>query len=253
MVAGWDGCPLAMTGLPAASAAAKSPPAIPLNANGKLFGPMTSTGPIAACTARMPAFVSIVGSAQEPSRQAAAACLSCPVVRGSSTSFNRGDTGRPVSRAASAASSSAWASIAAAYSSRNLAISSRGTVASRALAASAAASARSHSARSLTGNRSASGRPVAGSIAVNVSPPVDAVHRPSIHTCAVATVVTSSRRHHDAREERSCHDTGRHQRASTPRLAPWRKIPPLSLMRDPLSAKRPKSYCVGARAALVSQ
>ena len=103
-----------MTGLPAASAAAKSPPAIPLNAKGKLFGPMTSTGPSGAWIERMPAFVSIVGNAHEPSRQAAAACLSCPVVRGSSTSFSRGDTGRPVSRAAIPANSSALASIAAA-------------------------------------------------------------------------------------------------------------------------------------------
>ena len=97
------GCELlafAITGLPAASAAAKSPPATLLKANGKLFGPKTQTGPMGASTERMLSLVSIVGSAHEPSRAAAAAWRSCPVVRGSSTSASRGAFGRPVSACA---------------------------------------------------------------------------------------------------------------------------------------------------------
>ena len=47
VVAGCDELALAMTGLPAAIAAAKSPPAMLLKANGKLLGPKTHTGPIA--------------------------------------------------------------------------------------------------------------------------------------------------------------------------------------------------------------
>ena len=108
------GCELlafAITGLPAASAAAKSPPATLLKANGKLFGPKTQTGPMAASTERMPSLLSIVGSAHEPSRAAAAACRSCPVVRGSSTSASRGAFGRPVSACATSTSSALRASI----------------------------------------------------------------------------------------------------------------------------------------------
>ena len=43
---GCDVFALAITGLPAAIAAAKSPPLALLNASGKLFGPNTTTGPI---------------------------------------------------------------------------------------------------------------------------------------------------------------------------------------------------------------
>ena len=42
---GWSGWALAMTGLPAAMAAAKSPPLMPLKAKGKLLGPKMTTGP----------------------------------------------------------------------------------------------------------------------------------------------------------------------------------------------------------------
>jgi hypothetical protein len=45
VVPGWLVFALAMTGLCAAMAAAKSPPAAELKANGKLFGPITTTGP----------------------------------------------------------------------------------------------------------------------------------------------------------------------------------------------------------------
>ena len=64
---------LAITGLPAAIAAAKSPPLALLKASGKLFGPKTTTGPMGPSIERMLFFASIVGSAHEPSRAAAAA------------------------------------------------------------------------------------------------------------------------------------------------------------------------------------
>ena len=105
---------LAITGLPAAIAAAKSPPATLLKANGKLFGPKTQTGPIEARQLRIFDFVSIVGSAQEPSRAAAAAWRNWLVVRGSSTSFNRGALGSAVSALAIATRSAAAPSIASA-------------------------------------------------------------------------------------------------------------------------------------------
>src|SRR3954468_3199511 len=73
VVAGCSGWPLAITGFPAATAAAKSPPDTAENANGKLFGPNTTTGPIAAKHDRLFALTSIVGSAHEPSSEAAAA------------------------------------------------------------------------------------------------------------------------------------------------------------------------------------
>lgn len=44
-----------------------------------------------------------------------------------------------------------------------------------------------------------------------------------------------------------------YQRASAPRLAPWRKSVPLSLMAEPAPASVPKSHCDGAKAAFVSQ
>ena len=46
--------------VPAATAAAKSPPAAPLKANGKLLGPNTQTGPMGPSIERMPAAVSMV-------------------------------------------------------------------------------------------------------------------------------------------------------------------------------------------------
>ena len=73
------GCPvlaLAITGLPAAIAAAKSPPEAELKANGKLLGPNTTTG--ASNGPRIDRIfdpVSIVARRHEPSRAAAAACL----------------------------------------------------------------------------------------------------------------------------------------------------------------------------------
>ena len=45
LVPGWPVLALPMTGLPAAIAATKSPPATELNAYGKLLGPNTTTGP----------------------------------------------------------------------------------------------------------------------------------------------------------------------------------------------------------------
>jgi hypothetical protein len=104
-----------MTGLPAATAAAKSPPAMPLNAYGKLFGPNTTTGPPSgAWIERNPAAVSMVARRQLPSRAAFAAWRSWPVVRGSSALRRRGSTGRPVSRCAASISASARASMASA-------------------------------------------------------------------------------------------------------------------------------------------
>lgn len=65
LVAGCSGCALAITGLRAAIAEAKSLPAIALNANGKLFGPNTSTGlPSGARCERRSAAVSMTGCVQ---------------------------------------------------------------------------------------------------------------------------------------------------------------------------------------------
>src|SRR5262245_66491059 len=82
VVPGCEVFALAMTGLPAAMAAAKSPPAMLLKAKGKLFGPKTQTGPMAARQLRMLALVSIVGMAQDPSLAAAPAWRSRAGVRG---------------------------------------------------------------------------------------------------------------------------------------------------------------------------
>jgi hypothetical protein len=115
LVPGCSGCTLAITGLRAAIAEAKSLPAIALNANGKLFGPNTVTGlPSGPNAARSPVAVSTTGCAQLHSRTARAAWRSWPVVRGSSTSRRRGEAGSPVSACASATSASASASIPAA-------------------------------------------------------------------------------------------------------------------------------------------
>src|SRR5262245_19352102 len=76
VVPGCDVLALAMTGLPAAMAAAKSPPLALLKANGKLFGPNTTTGPIGPNIERMLFLASIVGRAQAPLLAAAAACRS---------------------------------------------------------------------------------------------------------------------------------------------------------------------------------
>ena len=74
------GCPLlalAITGLPAAMAAAKSPPAAELKANGKLLGPNTTTGPPRGpYSERISLPVSMVALVHERSRVAAAACRS---------------------------------------------------------------------------------------------------------------------------------------------------------------------------------
>ncbi len=114
VVPGCELLALAITGLPAATAAAKSPPAALLKANGKLLGPKTQTGPIGASRERMLSLVSMVGSAHEPSRAAAAARRSWFVVRGSSTSARRGALGRPVSAWAVSTSSGLRASMRAA-------------------------------------------------------------------------------------------------------------------------------------------
>ena len=112
------GCPvlaLAITGLPAAMAATKSPPAIELNAKGKLFGPKTTTPPPSGpYFDLMFAAVSIVARHHVPSLAAAAAWRIWPTVRGSSTWPRRGLAGSPVSRAATSTSASRAASIFAA-------------------------------------------------------------------------------------------------------------------------------------------
>ncbi len=166
LVPGWPVFALPITGLPAAIAATKSPPATELNANGKLFGPKTTTGPPrAACIERMLALLSIVARHHERSRAAAAPWRIWSVARGSSTDRRRGVTGRPVSRAASSTSASARASIRAAQSSRKRAIVSGETPRSTLTASSAAANARVTSGRPDTGYSSASGVLVVGSTA----------------------------------------------------------------------------------------
>src|SRR4051794_33005248 len=73
LVPGWPVLALAITGLPAAMAATKSPPATELNANGKLLGPNTITGPPnGPYFERMLLFVSIVAWHHERSRAAVA-------------------------------------------------------------------------------------------------------------------------------------------------------------------------------------
>jgi len=150
-VPGWDEFAFAITGLPAAIAAAKSPPATLLNAKGKLLGPKTQTGPIGASIERMFSLVSMVGSAQEPSSAAAAAWRSWPVVRGSSTTASRGALGRPVSLWARSTISAARASIRSAKRMRNLAIRSGGIARRRTADSEAASRASSQSDQLLTG------------------------------------------------------------------------------------------------------
>ena len=104
----------------------------------KLFGPNTHTGPSGASRERMFRFVSIVGSAQEPSSAAAAAWRNWLVVRGSSTSARRGDLARAVSMWAASTISPLRASIRSAKRVKNPAICSGGA-ARRRDAASAAA------------------------------------------------------------------------------------------------------------------
>ena len=98
LVPGCSGCAFAITGQPVATAAAKSPPETPLKANGKLFGPKTTTGPTGAKCDRIFALLSITGQVHDPSRAAVAAWRSCVAVRGISTSLKRGAIGSPVSR-----------------------------------------------------------------------------------------------------------------------------------------------------------
>ena len=84
-------------GLQITPAAAKSPPAMPLKAKGKLFGPKTTTGPMGPSIERIPVAVSIVGCLHDSDRAASAACRSWFVVRGNSPSLSRGETGSAVS------------------------------------------------------------------------------------------------------------------------------------------------------------
>src|SRR5258705_13922606 len=73
VVLGWSGWAFAMTGLPAAIAAAKSPPLTPLKAKGKLLGPKMTTGPMGAKQERIYFSRSRVAWRQDSSRNAAAA------------------------------------------------------------------------------------------------------------------------------------------------------------------------------------
>jgi hypothetical protein len=146
------------------------------------LGPNTSTGPIGASTERMLSFVSIVGSAQDPSRAAAAPWRSCPVVRGSSTSASRGAFGRPVSAWAVSTSSSLRASMRRAKASRKTARGSGGKVRSCSAAAAAASRAASQSAQSLIGNSPGSASPSAGLQAVKLPEARAARHSPAIRT-----------------------------------------------------------------------
>ena len=119
---GWEELALAITGQPAPTAAAKSPPETLLKARGKLFGPKTATPPSRArYMERMPLPVSMVGRLQERARAEAAAWRSWPVVRGSSISASRGAAGRPVSASAMATISPERASMRPAKASRKAA------------------------------------------------------------------------------------------------------------------------------------
>ena len=96
-----------MTGLPAAIAAAKSPPEALPKANGKLLGPKTTTGPMLCSMERMLALLSMTGLVHEAVKAASAAWRSWLTVRGISTSAKRGDVGKPVSRLAISTSDAA--------------------------------------------------------------------------------------------------------------------------------------------------
>ena len=111
VVSGWRGWALAITGLPAAIAAAKSPPEALPKARGKLFGPKTATGPMAPYCVRIPAAVSMTGRVQSALRAAAAAWRSWPQVLGSSPERRRGSSGSAVSRCAASVMDSACASM----------------------------------------------------------------------------------------------------------------------------------------------
>ena len=130
----------------------------------------------------MLALASIVGSAHEPSRAAAAACRSCPVVRGSSTSASRGAFGRPLSACATSTSSAFRASIRPAKASRKAAILSGGDARSTAAAAAAAASAASQSAQSLIGYSPGSFSPSAGFSELNERLDCALRHSPAMRT-----------------------------------------------------------------------
>ncbi len=153
---------LAITGQPAAIDAAKSPPAILLNANGKLFGPNTHTGPIAVWHERIFNWVSMVGIRQLPVRAARAAERNWPVVRGNSMSARRGCTGSAVSACAMATIASLFRSRPSAYRSKNRAINSPEMARSLAAARTAASSAASTSVQLLIGYTAGSGAFVAG-------------------------------------------------------------------------------------------
>jgi len=86
-----------------------------LNANGKLLGPKTTTGPPSGpYFERMLTLASMVAWHHDRSRAAAAPWRIWLTARGSSTWLRRGFAGRPVSRAAIATSASAAPSMRAA-------------------------------------------------------------------------------------------------------------------------------------------
>ena len=112
-VPGCDGWPLTITGQPAASADAVSPPAVE-NASGKLEAPNTATGPSGTRMRRTSGFGigfasgsgwSMIASASSPASTIAANASSWPQVR-SSSERRRGVSGRPVSASHTATISS---------------------------------------------------------------------------------------------------------------------------------------------------
>ena len=85
VVPGCEELALAIIGFPAATAAAKSPPDMLPNANGKLLGPKTTTPPSrAAYIDLIFVCVSIVGDIQDRFRTALAASRNWFIVRGNS-------------------------------------------------------------------------------------------------------------------------------------------------------------------------
>ncbi len=172
-VPGCAPCALTITGHPAASADAVSPPATE-NASGKLDAPNTATGPIAILRSRRSTrgsglrcarAGSMRASMKPPSRTTAANSASCPTVRARSPSIRA--RGSPDSAAQRSISASPSATMCRPIASRNAARASRLVSRYASNASSASAHAASRSCRLAPPNAGSSGAPVAASIARN--------------------------------------------------------------------------------------
>src|SRR5919199_1698606 len=175
-VQGGAGWAFTMTGWPAASAEAVSPPATE-KARGKLLAPKTTTVPMGISIRRRSGFGmgflsgsarSMVASTQDPSPTRSANMRSCATVRARSPVSLW--AGRPVSAEARSISSSPRATISSATASRNSAVSSGDFRRNSSNAPSASAKARPTSAPPASQKGGSSCWPSEGSKARNVCP-----------------------------------------------------------------------------------